>query len=79
METLREAGGVNTTILDDAMQRAPAFMFESAREARAFGAGLTEHLSLRSSSRLRPPPGPGDCVVRRIRQIRVRTLIAVIP
>jgi len=45
MKTLHEAGGVNTTILDDAMQRAPAFVFESAREARAFGAWLTEHFA----------------------------------
>jgi hydroxymethylglutaryl-CoA reductase (NADPH) len=43
MKTLYEAGGVTTTILDDAMQRAPAFVFGSAREARAFGAWLTEH------------------------------------
>jgi len=43
MKTLYEAGGVKTTILDDAMQRAPAFVFDSAREARAFGAWLTEH------------------------------------
>jgi len=43
MKTLREAGGVKTTILDDAMQRAPAFVFEDAREARAFGEWLTEH------------------------------------
>lgn len=45
MKTLYEAGGVQTTILDDAMQRAPAFVFESAREARAFGAWLTEHFA----------------------------------
>ena len=45
MKTLREAGGVKTTILDDAMQRAPAFVFESAREARAFGEWLTEHFA----------------------------------
>jgi hydroxymethylglutaryl-CoA reductase (NADPH) len=36
---------VKTTILDDAMQRAPAFVFESAREARAFGAWLTGHFT----------------------------------
>jgi hydroxymethylglutaryl-CoA reductase (NADPH) len=29
--------------MDDAMQRAPAFVFESAREARAFGEWLDEH------------------------------------
>ena len=40
MKILREAGGVKTTILDDAMQRAPAFVFEDAREARAFGVWL---------------------------------------
>jgi hydroxymethylglutaryl-CoA reductase (NADPH) len=43
MKTLYEAGGVRTTVMDDAMQRAPAFVFESAREARAFGEWLTEH------------------------------------
>jgi hydroxymethylglutaryl-CoA reductase (NADPH) len=42
MKTLYEAGGVRTTVMDDAMQRAPAFVFESAREARAFGEWLTE-------------------------------------
>ena len=45
MKTLHEAGGVKTTILDDAMQRAPAFVFEDAREARAFGEWLTEHFA----------------------------------
>src|SRR4051812_28984622 len=43
MKLVREAGGVTTTVMDDAMQRAPAFLFPSAREARAFGAWLTEH------------------------------------
>ena len=45
MKMLREAGGVKTTILDDAMQRAPAFVFESAREARGFGEWLSEHFA----------------------------------
>jgi hydroxymethylglutaryl-CoA reductase (NADPH) len=43
MRLLHETGGVTTTILDDHMQRAPAFLFPSAREARAFGEWLTEH------------------------------------
>ena len=43
MKLLHEAGGVKTTIMDDRMQRAPAFLFESAREARAFGEWLDEH------------------------------------
>jgi hydroxymethylglutaryl-CoA reductase (NADPH) len=42
MRLLYEAGGVKTTVLDDRMQRAPAFVFESAREARAFGEWLKE-------------------------------------
>src|SRR5215213_6323603 len=43
MRLLHEAGGVTTTILDDRMQRAPAFVFASAREARAFGDWLREN------------------------------------
>ena len=43
MRLLHEAGGVKTTILDDRMQRAPSFVFPSAREAREFGQWLTEH------------------------------------
>src|ERR1700712_5399203 len=36
MKLLRLAGGVKTTVVDDRMQRAPVFMFESARAGRAF-------------------------------------------
>jgi hydroxymethylglutaryl-CoA reductase (NADPH) len=36
MRLLYEAGGVTTTVMQDHMQRAPAFLFASAREARAF-------------------------------------------
>src|SRR5688572_16124117 len=43
MRLLYEAGGVKTTIVDDRMQRAPAFLFESAREARDFNHWLDEH------------------------------------
>jgi hydroxymethylglutaryl-CoA reductase (NADPH) len=43
MRLLREAGGVTTTVVDDAMQRAPAFLFASAREARDFSGWLREH------------------------------------
>src|SRR4051812_26734181 len=43
MRLLYEAGGVKTTIMADHMQRAPAFLFESAREARGFGEWLDEH------------------------------------
>jgi hydroxymethylglutaryl-CoA reductase (NADPH) len=43
MRLLYEAGGVTTTIMDDRMQRAPAFLFESARQARDFGIWLEEN------------------------------------
>src|SRR5256714_9505703 len=43
MKLVRESGGVTTTVMDDAMQRAPAFVFESARQAREFAAWLDEH------------------------------------
>jgi len=43
MRLLREAGGVTTTVIADKMQRAPAFIFESAREARDFAHWLDEH------------------------------------
>jgi hydroxymethylglutaryl-CoA reductase (NADPH) len=43
MKVAREAGGVRATVVDDAIQRAPAFGFESAYEARAFGDWITEH------------------------------------
>jgi hydroxymethylglutaryl-CoA reductase (NADPH) len=37
MRLLTESGGVKTTVVDDAMQRAPAFVLDDAREAREFG------------------------------------------
>src|SRR4051812_39793313 len=43
MRLLHEAGGVKTTIMDDQMQRAPAFLFASAREARDFRDWLDEN------------------------------------
>jgi hydroxymethylglutaryl-CoA reductase (NADPH) len=43
MRLTREAGGVRTTVIDDAMQRAPCFVFRDARAARAFGAWVEAH------------------------------------
>ncbi len=43
MRLLHEAGGVTTTIMDDRMQRAPVFLFESARQARDFRDWLGEN------------------------------------
>ncbi|MEI6663837.1 MAG: hydroxymethylglutaryl-CoA reductase [Actinomycetes bacterium] len=40
MKIVRAAGGVTTTVIDDVMQRAPVFAFDSAREARDFGQWL---------------------------------------
>jgi hydroxymethylglutaryl-CoA reductase (NADPH) len=37
MRLTHEAGGILTTVVDDAMQRAPCFVFHDARAARAFG------------------------------------------
>ena len=44
MRLLGECGGVRTTVVDDHMQRAPAFIFETALEAREFGRWVDEHL-----------------------------------
>ncbi len=43
MRLLREAGGVKVSVVDDAMQRAPVFLFNDAREARTFGEWVTEN------------------------------------
>ncbi len=43
MKVAREAGGVRATVLDDAIQRAPAFGFDSAYDGRVFGDWIIEH------------------------------------
>jgi len=43
MKVIREAGGVTTTVVGEAMQRAPAFVFRNAREARDFERWLVEN------------------------------------
>lgn len=45
MKLLRESGGVTTTIVDDAMQRAPAFVFKSARNANKFSVWVKENFA----------------------------------
>jgi hydroxymethylglutaryl-CoA reductase (NADPH) len=45
MRLTREAGGVRTTVIDDAMQRAPIFVFDDARFARDFGLWVTAHFT----------------------------------
>ncbi len=43
MRLLSECGGVKTTVVEDHMQRAPAFIFDDALQAREFGAWVDEH------------------------------------
>ncbi|GAB3270896.1 hydroxymethylglutaryl-CoA reductase [Parahaliea aestuarii] len=45
MRLTREAGGVTTTVVDDAMQRSPVFAFSDARGARDFGNWISEHFA----------------------------------
>ncbi len=44
MNLLTACGGVTTTVVDDAMQRAPVFVCADAREARDLGRWIDEHL-----------------------------------
>jgi hydroxymethylglutaryl-CoA reductase (NADPH) len=43
MRVLKEAGGVKVTVVDDAMQRAPVFIFEDARQALMFGRWIDDN------------------------------------
>lgn len=44
MKLLNMSGGVKSTVVDDAMQRAPVFVFEDARGARDFVLWVKEHM-----------------------------------
>ena len=44
MKVCNLSGGVKATVVDDAMQRAPVFVFENAREARDFTQWVDDHL-----------------------------------
>jgi hydroxymethylglutaryl-CoA reductase (NADPH) len=44
VKVLNLAGGVTTTVLYESMQRAPVFIFDSAREARDFKGWVEDHL-----------------------------------
>jgi hydroxymethylglutaryl-CoA reductase (NADPH) len=44
MRLLTENGGVRTTVVDDAMQRAPVFALEDARQALHFGQWVDDHI-----------------------------------
>lgn len=45
MRLLSMAGGVTTTVVEDLMQRAPVFVFDSARDAHRFAEWVRENLS----------------------------------
>jgi hydroxymethylglutaryl-CoA reductase (NADPH) len=57
MRLLSECGGVKTTVVDDQMQRAPAFIFNDALQAREFGEWIDAHCD-GSGRRRRRPRGP---------------------
>lgn len=42
---LSESGGAKVTVVDDAMQRAPVFVFDDARAARDFGHWISENFA----------------------------------
>jgi hydroxymethylglutaryl-CoA reductase (NADPH) len=46
MRVLAESGGVTATVVKRSMQRAPVFMFETARQARDFGEWVTQNHEL---------------------------------
>jgi len=45
MRLLTECGGVKTTVVEDCMQRAPAFVLEDALQAREFGCWVEENFT----------------------------------
>lgn len=46
MKLLNASGGVTVTVVDDCMQRAPVFVFKSAREAKTFANWVEENMEL---------------------------------
>ena len=51
MNITRAAGGITTTVVNDAMQRAPVFAFDNARDARAFSHWVTDNFeAIRSAA-----------------------------
>ena len=59
MQVLNLCGGVKCTVVGDAMQRAPVFVFDDARGARDFSRWVTESLEL-----IRPPAESTSRVAR---------------
>jgi hydroxymethylglutaryl-CoA reductase (NADPH) len=45
MRVITAAGGAKVTVVDDAMQRAPVFIFEDARQARQMGEWIEDNFA----------------------------------
>ncbi len=45
MKLTSAAGGITTTVVDDAMQRSPVYVFDNARQAREFGHWVSENFA----------------------------------
>ena len=58
MRLTSEAGGITTTVVDDAMQRSPVFVFDDARGARDSDCGSPNSLAP-SKAAAEPPPAAG--------------------
>jgi hydroxymethylglutaryl-CoA reductase (NADPH) len=65
-------GGVTTTIVDEAMQRAPVFTFASAREAQAFGQWLRDNFE---EIKARAEATDPFCTMKNIEQYAVGNMI----
>src|SRR3954454_7705827 len=63
MRLIGECGGVKTTVVDDHMQRAPAFILDDALQAREFGRWVDEHIDgIRSAAESTTPSGRLNCI-----------------
>ena len=72
MRLCSQSGGVTTTIVDEAMQRAPVFTFASAREAQKFGQWLRDNFEEIKAKAEVPDP---FCTMKNIEQYAVGNLL----
>ncbi len=72
MRLSRQSGGITTTIVDEAMQRAPVFSFASAREAQKFGQWLKDNFAeIKAKAEATDP----FCTLKDIEQYAVGNMI----
>ncbi len=60
IQLLNLCGGVKCTVIGDAMQRAPVFVFDDARGARDFGRGWRKKLTASGPRPKAPPASPSS-------------------